>query len=185
MRVPTAYPAALHADGLSSHGRAGHRSTVWRDDDASQSFLHISPQSRVLCKLRLFGTASGSLGVPLRCGRAIFQPATSGGGVAPQLPGDRRCRPPESASDLLHRVALHAKERDLLSLCKREIPAGERPRRESKHCWGHAACFPEPSCSYRLRHPGLDCGILTGHACRDRRPEPSSLISACHRRSTW
>ncbi len=174
--MPTAFPG---------HGRAGNRSPIRSDDDASQSFLHISPQGPVLRKLRLLRTASGSLGVPLRCRCAIFQTAASGGGVAPQLPGDRRCRPPESASDLLYGVALHAKERDLLSLRKREIPAGEWPRQESKHHGWHAACLPEPSCSYRLRHTGLDCGILTLHACRNRRPEPAPFISSCHRRSTW
>jgi hypothetical protein len=40
--------------------------------------------------------------------------------------------------------------------------------------------------SLRLRPTGLAYGILTRHACRDRRPEPSPLISSCHRRgSEW
>ena len=49
--------------------------------------------------------ASSSLGVPLRCRRAIRQAAASSGGVAPQLPRDRRRCPPEPASDLLHGMA--------------------------------------------------------------------------------
>ena len=70
--MPTAFPG---------HGRAGHRRSVWSNDDASPSFLHIRPQYRVLRKLRLLWTARGSLGVPLRCGRTICQTAASGGGV--------------------------------------------------------------------------------------------------------
>jgi len=66
----------------------------------------------------LLRAASGSLGVPLRCRRAILEAAASGGGVAPQLPGDCRRCPPEPASDLLYGVALRAKERDLLPLRK-------------------------------------------------------------------
>src|SRR5215207_7680894 len=111
--MPTAFPG---------HGRAGNRSPARSDNDASQSFLHIGSQSCVECKLRLLWAASGSLGVPLRGCRAILQAAASGGGVAPQLPGDCRRRPSEPASDLLHGVALYAKERDLLPLRKREIP---------------------------------------------------------------
>src|SRR5207342_3420629 len=119
--LPWSMPTAL-----PGHGRAGNRSPARSDDDASQSFLHIGLQCRVERKLRLLWAASSSLGVPLRCRRAIFEAAASGGGVAPQLSGDCRCHPPEPASDLLHGVALNAKERDLLPLRKREIPTRER-----------------------------------------------------------
>jgi len=66
----------------------------------------------------------------------------------------------------------------------------ERFRLESdfadcKHLWWHAACLPEPSCSYRRRRTGLDSSNLTRLACRDRCPEPSLLVSSCHRWSAW
>jgi hypothetical protein len=129
--MPTAFPG---------HGRAENRSAAWSDDHASQSFLHIGLQYSIESKLRLLRAAKRSLGVPLRCRGAIFQAAASGGGVAPQLSGDRRCCPPETASDFLHGVALRAKEADLLPLHKREIPSGQRLCRQCKHRWWHAAC---------------------------------------------
>ena len=101
VRPPPALPRSMSA-AFPGHGRAANRSPAWSDDHASQSFLHIGSQSRVERKLRLLWAASGSLGVPLRCRRAILQAAASSGGVAPQLSGDRRHRPPEPASDLLH-----------------------------------------------------------------------------------
>src|SRR3712207_3899913 len=72
--APTAFPG---------HGRARNRSPARSDDAASQSVLDIGSQSCVACKLRLLWATSGSLGVPLRCCRAILQAATSGGSVAP------------------------------------------------------------------------------------------------------
>jgi hypothetical protein len=72
--MPTAPPG---------HDRAGNRSPAGSDDDASQSFLDIDLQCRIERKLRLLGTARSSLGVPLRCRRAIRQAAASGGSVAP------------------------------------------------------------------------------------------------------
>ena len=174
--MPTAFPG---------HGRARNSSPAWSDDQASQSLLHIGLQCRIERKLRLLWAASSSLGVPLRCRRAILQAAASGGGVAPQLSGDRRCCPPETASDLLHGVALRAKEAYLLPLHKRKIASGPRLRRQCKHRWWHAACLPEPSRSYRRRHTGFDRCELTRLACRDRCPKPSLLISSCHRWPTW
>ena len=108
--------------GLPVHERASH-------DDASQPFLDIGSLRRVARKLRLLWAASSALGVPLRWRRTILEAAASGGGVAPQLSGNCRCHPPEPASDLLHGVALNAKERDLLPFRKREIPTRERLRR--------------------------------------------------------
>jgi hypothetical protein len=121
--LPWSMPTAL-----PGYGRAGNRNPAWRDDDASQSFLHIGLQCRIERKLRLLWAASSSLGVPLRCRRAILEAAASGSGVAPQLPRDRRRCPAKPPSDLLHGAALRAKERDLLPLREREIPAGERLR---------------------------------------------------------
>src|SRR4051795_6008416 len=107
--MPTAFPGS---------GRAGNSSPAWSDNNASQSFLHIGSQGRIQRKLRRFGTASGSLGVPLRRCRAILKTAAPGGGVAPQLSRDRRGRSSKPACNLLHGAALRTKERDLLSLRK-------------------------------------------------------------------
>src|SRR3954469_25741462 len=106
--MPTAFPG---------YGRAGNSSPAWSDNNASQSFLHIGSQGRIARKLRRFGTASGSLGVPLRRCRAILKTAAPGGGVAPQLSRDRRGRSSKPACNL-HGAALRTKERDLLSLRK-------------------------------------------------------------------
>src|SRR4051794_19868579 len=107
--MPTAFPG---------YGRAGNSSPAWSDNNASQSFLHRGSQGRIQRKLRRFGTASGSLGVPLRRCRAILKTAAPGGGVAPQLSRDRRGRSSKPACNLLHGAALRTKERDLLSLRK-------------------------------------------------------------------
>ena len=170
---------------LPGHGRAGNRSAARSDDDASQSFLHISAQCRVERKLRRLRATSRSLGVPLRRRRTILQTAAAGGSVAPQLTGDRRCCPPEPASDLLHGIALHAKKRDLLALRQREIPPGERLCRDPNIAGGMPPAFRNHLCSDSLRHPGFDRSILACHACRDRRPEPSPLIASRHRRPSW
>jgi hypothetical protein len=173
--MPTSFPG---------HGRAGNGSSVRSDDNASQSFLDIDAQCRVEHELRLLRATSGSLRVPLCRGRTIGQAPTSSGSVAAQLPRDRRCRPTQLTSNLLHGTTLHTKKRDLLPLPQREISPRERLRRESKHRWWHAACLPEPSCSDSLRYPGLNRSLLAYQACRDCRPEPSPLITCRHRRST-
>src|SRR6478672_10361550 len=54
------------------------------------------------------------------------QETAPGGGVAPQLSRDRRGRSSKPACNRLHGAALRTQERDLLSLRKRKIPAGER-----------------------------------------------------------
>src|ERR1700733_11938387 len=67
-------------------GRAGHKSAVRGDNDASQSLLHIGSQRHVLRKLPRSWPAGGSFGVPLRCCGAILQTAASSSSIAPQLP---------------------------------------------------------------------------------------------------
>ena len=64
--LPRSMPAAFPA-----HSRAGNRSPTPSDDEPCQSFLHIGSQCRVERKLRLLWTASRSIGMPLRCRRAI------------------------------------------------------------------------------------------------------------------
>src|SRR4051812_15893046 len=117
--MPTSFPG---------HGGAGNGSSVRSDDNASQSFLDIDAQCRVERELRLLRATSGSLRVPLCRGRTIVQTPTSSGSVAAQLPRDRRCRPTQPTSNLLHGTTLHTKKRDLLPLPQREISPRERLR---------------------------------------------------------
>ena len=90
LRAPGVCPPPILPPSMSTafpgHGWAGHKSPARSDDAASQSFLHIGSQCRVDRKLPLLWPASGSLGMPLRCRRAILQTAASSGGIAPQLP---------------------------------------------------------------------------------------------------
>ena len=169
---------------LPGHYGAGNRNTARSHDDAGEPLFHIGAQGRVHGKLRQLGATGRSLGMPLGGRRAIFQPATAGGCVAPQLTGDRRRCPAEPASDLLHGIALHTKERDLLALRQCEIPPRERLCRGSEHRWWHAACLPEPSRSDSLRYAGLNRSILAAHPGRNRRPEPPPFITSRHRRAT-
>ena len=93
-------------------------------------------------------------------------------GVAPQLSGDCRCHSPEPASDLLHGVALNAKERDLPPAPQTRDTDHRAASPVSPNIgWRHAPCLPEPassrwkmsppwtSCSYRLRDTDTDRSI--------------------------
>jgi hypothetical protein len=75
---------------LPGYRRAGNRNSARSHDDTGQAFLHIGPQACIQRKLCLLGAPSRAVGVPLGCRRAIFEAATSGGGVTPQFPRDRR-----------------------------------------------------------------------------------------------
>ena len=178
--LPPSMPTAL-----PGHGRAGNGERRSERRPCRPVGPAHRPQCRVGRKLRRLRATSGSLGMPLRRRRTILQAAASRGGIAPQLPRDRRGRPPEPAGDLPHGMALRAKKRDLLPLREREIPPGERLRRRSEHRWWHAACLPEPSCPYRrATHPprraasslAMPAAIAAQNRRRSSRPR--------HRRST-
>ena len=108
--VPTAFP------GPRPGREQEPRSEPQRRQPAPLTRPHRFLTPRCAPQLRLLWAASSALGVPLRCRRTIREAAASEGErrVAPQLSGDCRCHSPEPASDLLHGVALNAKERDLL-----------------------------------------------------------------------
>src|SRR5215204_1676051 len=89
--------------------------------------------------------------MPLRYRGAILQPATASGGVAPQLPRDRRRRPSDPTRYPLYSAALHPQERNLLAFSKRKISSRLQLRRRPKHCWWHSACLSKPPRSDRLR----------------------------------
>ncbi len=111
MLVPTAYPAAVHADGLS-RTRPGRAQALRLEQRRRQPV--VPPHTPAISR---FAQASPALDGERLARRAIalwshdMSDRRFGWRRAPQLPGDRRCRPPESASDLLHRGALYAKKR--------------------------------------------------------------------------
>ncbi len=153
-------------------------------DRPGQTFLHIGPQRRVGRQLRRFRSPGSTFGMPLCRAGPILQTATACRSVAPKLSRNRRCRPPDLACNLSHSQILRTQNRKLLSFRQREIPAGKRLCRLLKHCWGHAACLPEPSRSNSLRHTGPNCSILARQTCGDRCPKTASLIPCRHWWST-
>ena len=125
LRAPRRRPAPIFPRSVSAtfpgYRRPGNRNTAWRDDHTSQPILHIRPQRRIehqLCRLR---TSSSPFSMPLRGARPIIQLATASGGVAAQLPRDRRSRPPHVPGDLPHPGALSMLDRKLLPLGKRQV----------------------------------------------------------------
>src|SRR5215203_87504 len=123
--------------------------------------------------------------MPLRCRGAILQSATASGGVAPQLPRDRRRRPSDPTRYPLYSAALHPQERNLLAFSKRKISSRLQLRRPPKHCWWHSACLSKPPRSDRLRDVAGGRSIFSRQACRNRPPKPSQLITPCRWWSTW
>src|SRR3954469_12183672 len=107
----------------------------------------------------------------------VVQATTARGGVASQLPRDRRGRPPQPAGHLPYPLALRATQRDLLPLRERQIPPGERLRRGRKRRWWHATRLPKPPCPYRPRHTHTARSVLPRQARRDRRPEPPPILT--------
>src|SRR5581483_4638580 len=82
---PPIFPPSM-APAFPVHHRAWDNCPARSHDGASQPLLHIGPQCRVNRKLPWFWSASGSLCVPLGCGPAILQAATSSRSIAPQFP---------------------------------------------------------------------------------------------------
>src|SRR4029077_8670602 len=141
-------------------------------------------QSRIGGRLGGLGGGSRSLGMPLGGRRAILQPTTASGCVAPQLTGDRRGGSTESAPDLLHGMTLYPEKRNLLALHRRQIPPREQLCRGSEHRWWHAARLSEPSGSYRLRHTGFERSIFAAQTSGDPQPKSSLFIASRHRGPT-
>jgi hypothetical protein len=90
---PTAIPAATAAPAEPLDVRAAHRNTIGSLDHASQPVLDKAPQLVVDGKLGRLGPPRPPICMPLRGCRAIVKAAAAGGGVASQLPRDRRRRP--------------------------------------------------------------------------------------------
>src|SRR3954454_16515925 len=177
--LPPPLPTAL-----PGHDRPAEGSPAGDSDHAGQPVLHISLQRRVDRQFRWLRAAGGPVGVPLRGRRPVVQATAARGGVAAQLPRDRRGRPPQPASHLPYLLALRATQRDLLPLRERQIPPAERLRRGRKRCWWHATRLPKPPCPHRRRYTRAPRGALARQARRNRRPEPLPILTPRHPWST-
>src|SRR5215212_9517788 len=170
---------------LPGHDRSRDRGSARGDDHAGEPVLHVAPQRRVDRQFRRLRTPRGPLGGPLRGGGPIVQTAAARGSIAPQLPRDRRRRPPQPAGALAHPVALRAPQRDLLPVREGQVAPGGRLRRWRERRWGHAARLPEPSCPHCRRHPRAERHVLTGLPRRDRRPELPPVLTPRHPWPAW
>src|SRR5665213_665434 len=84
-RPPTVFPSPMSA-AFPRHGRACNLFAARSDDDTSEPLLHIASQCRVGREPCSLGAAGRSLGMPLRCCRAVLETAAPSGSVAPQFP---------------------------------------------------------------------------------------------------
>ena len=129
LRAPRLGPAPVLPGtvppALPGHGRPGHRGPARGSNHASQPVLHIRPQRRASCKLRRLRAPGGPFSMPLRDSRPVVQAAAARRGVAPQLPRDRRRRPPCLPGDLPYARALRTQDRKLLSFGKRQVSPGK------------------------------------------------------------
>ena len=179
-RLPAPVPAPL-----PRHHRPRNHRAAWRHDHAGQPLLHVLPQLGIDRELRRLGPAPGAIRMPLRRRRSVREAAGTRGGVATQLPGNRRRRPRHPAGNLAHSMPLNTPECDLLSIGERQIPPRQRRRRRHKVRRWHAACLPKPPCPARRRYPGANRRVLTRASRRDRRPEPAPLLMPSNRGSAW
>src|SRR4051794_21123961 len=71
--------------------------------------------------------------MPLRHRRPVLKPSAPGGGVAAQLPRDRRRRAPDLPRDLTHALALGAQQGDVLALGEAQVPPRRRVQADRRH----------------------------------------------------
>lgn len=107
--------------------------------------------------------------MPLSCGGPILKLPTPGGGVTPQLPGDRRSRALKAAGDLTDAVFLGPQQSDLFVFAERqEVRRGLTVQGG----WPHPASFAEPPRPHRGRHARIFSSTVATAASGDRFPEP-------------
>src|SRR5712691_8248275 len=149
--VPTTDPAHLGSQ---------HELAIGSGDRAGETVLHVLAKLLVLSELGDLRAAGSALRVPLGRRGPILQSIRAGGGVAAQLPRDRRWRPTDPASDLTNSELLCVQDRDLLPFGERQVPARHRSERDR---W-HPASLTEPPGPDRLRHAALHRGVFARHA---------------------
>src|SRR3954466_1701577 len=91
--LPMPLPAAL-----PGHDRPADGNSARGGNHAGQPVLHICLQRRIGRQFRWLRAAGGPFGVPLRGRRPAVQATAARGGVAAQLPRDRRGPPPQPAA---------------------------------------------------------------------------------------
>ena len=169
---------------LPRHHRPGDRGPARRDDHAGQPLLHVPPQRRIdrqSCRLR---PARGAIRMPLRRRRSVLEAAAARGGVAAQLPRDRRRRPRQRRA--ISRTPCPWARQSAIS--SRSVNARYRPDGggvPTARCDGG---MPPASRNHRTPTAGdtpRDRRVLTRAPRRNRRPEPPPLLTPPHRGSAW
>src|SRR6266581_401646 len=145
---------------------------------AGEPVLDIAPQRLVHGQPGGLRAPGPPAGVPLGRAGPVLQAAAAGRGIAPQLPGNRRCRPTQLARDLADTDAPRIQDSDLLALAKRQISARYRGQADRPD----PAAVAEPPRTDRWGHTSLNAGVLTRHSLGDRQPEPLPLLPPRHRR---
>jgi hypothetical protein len=152
LRAPRPGPAPIHSTTVAAadpaHLRPRNRAAVGPGDRAGETVLHVCPQRVVGGELRDLRATGASLGMPLRCRRAVHDRVATRRCVTAQLPRNRRRRPTQTASDSTHPHLLGVKNRDLFPLSERQIA----PRHRDQRDWRHTASVAEPPAANRLRH---------------------------------
>jgi hypothetical protein len=140
---------------------------------ASEPVLDVVAQPSIYRKFGRFGPPCLPFGLPLGGRGPVVQHPAACGCVAPQLSGDGRRRPTQTAGDFAHPDLLCSHQGDLFPFCKRQIP----PRHRESNLW-HSAIFAEPSRTNNGRHAAGERCVLAGQALCDLGPEQPLNITA-------
>src|SRR5947209_19552813 len=134
---PAQRTPSLHVDGLVDrlvghlHLRVvrelapQHHADLLRRPLLLQPGRNQAPQFLIPGQLRRLRPRRPVLRLPLRRQRPVLPPAPA---VPPDLPADRRPRPPQPPRDLPQRLLTRQPDRDLLPLTHRQEPSAPRPR---------------------------------------------------------
>src|SRR5690606_5898977 len=176
---PAVSPAPVPPTLPRLHVRDSGRFTVRPDDPAVQPILHILSQQVVRGELGGLGPLGPAVRAPPRSRGPVVELAAPAGGVAPQLPRDRRWRAAQPAGDLTNPRPPGPHQRDLLPLIQRQVPTRQRHATDISH----PASLTEPPRSNRLRHAHAQRRLLAGDTLGDQPPERPPLLPAPRGRS--
>ncbi len=108
--TPRQRPASMLARAVTSgfplHDRTRNGPAARRDDSPGEPVGDVCTQRVVHQQARRLRPPRRSIRVPLRGGRAIREPATASGGIAPQLSGNCRWGTRQVPRDLPNPVSL-------------------------------------------------------------------------------
>jgi len=91
-----------------------------------ESVLHVVAQRIVDGELGAFRASRTPIGMPLGRQGPVVEITAAGRGIPAQLPRDGRRRAMQAPGDRAYATAAGARQRDLLSLEERQIPARQR-----------------------------------------------------------